>query len=335
MREFDTVDEISSFCKALSSHIRMEIFQLLMDRKELNLQEIATALGVTASAVTSHIKLMESSGVILVKNINGIKGTQKLCSVPTHQFLISVPSKRDVSQRHTLEIPIGSYVNYAAHPTCGLLTQNDIVGGFDNPIFFDDPKRSNAILIWLTKGFLEYRIPNYLQKTQRLTALSFSQELCSETAIYQDQWPSDIYFSINGVELGYWTAPKDYVIERGLYTPMWWPDSNSQYGLLVTVTVNENGSFINGEKTSDVKIRDLSLQPGIPFLYRISAPEKARHQGGLTLFGRSCGNYNQNINLIMQYSTGDRLKKALSSEDGGISGKTSLNPYKTNSQEQG
>ncbi len=42
---------------------------------------------------------------------------------------------------------------------------------------------------------------------QRLIELQLTQELASEAKGFNEDWPSDIYCSINGVELGYWTSP--------------------------------------------------------------------------------------------------------------------------------
>lgn len=302
MREISGFAEIELFCKALSAPVRLEILQML-SKREMNLQEIAAALRVTAGAVTAHIKLMERAGVIVVTNRTGIKGMQKVCSVPEKRFMVQVPTPRDTLQSMELEIPVGSYVAYEAHPTCGIVSPSEIIGGYDSPMFFDDPRRAQAALLWFSKGYLEYRIPNYLQATQTLGEISISQELCSETPIYKEEWPSDIYFAINGIELGFWTAPTDYILQRGLYTPSWWPSNHSQHGLLVKLTVNEKGCFIENKKVSGVTLAQLGLHTGQPFTYRISAPPHAEHQGGLTLFGRNFGNYNQNISVSLVYGT--------------------------------
>ena len=54
-------------------------------------------------------------------------------------------------------------------------------------------------------------------------------------------------------------------------------------------------------KRSDVTLNDLNIYPGSAVKFRISAPEESQHRGGLTLYGRGFGNYNQAIQVRMQY----------------------------------
>ena len=300
-REICEKQELELFCKALSAPVRLEILSMLSEER-MNLQEIAAALHMTAGGVTAHIRLLERAGLIEVESLAGVKGMQKLCSVPHKQFVLRLPENREESALR-LDIPLGSYHDFAAKPTCGLATPSEVVGCFDQPAYFDDPLRSQAALLWTSGGYFEYRIPNYLQESQVLQEIVITQELCSEVPapLSYDSFPSDIYFSINGVELGYWTAPKDYLHPHGLYTPSWWPDNYSQYGDLVRLSVSQKGCFLGNRRVSSKTLEDLELIPGKPFLYRISAPEKAENRGGLTLFGRGFGNYNQNISVKLRY----------------------------------
>jgi len=64
--------------------------------------------------------------------------------------------------------------------------------------------------VFLNRGFLEFRIPNYLKANQEFNELKFSFELSSEAPSYNNDWPSDIYFYINDIELGFWTSPGDF-----------------------------------------------------------------------------------------------------------------------------
>lgn len=283
----------------------------------MNLQEIASALSITAGAVTSHIRILEQAGLIHVENRSGIKGMQKICTLPEKRFVLQLPGQDEQNRRLRLDIPIGSYVNYEASPTCGIVTPTEILGSFDQPVYFDDPMRGQAALLWFQNGFLEYRIPNYLQESQLLDELRITQEICSEVPApaYRDSWPSDIYFSLNDITLGFWTTPKDYISPHGIYTPSWWPDNYSQYGDRVTLSVTSQGSFLNGQPVSSVSLKDLMLCPGQSFIYRISMPRAAAHQGGLTLFGHGFGNYAGNLRVDLFYHTSRTYmqKKARSS----------------------
>ena len=67
------------------------------------------------------------------------------------------------------------------------------------------------------------------------------------------------------------------------------------------LSVNRSGTFIDGIKISDVRIGELGIAPGASVTFRLSVPETAKNVGGLTIFGRSFGNYHQDIKIRMLY----------------------------------
>ena len=75
-----------------------------------------------------------------------------------------------------------------------------------------------AGLIWFTRGYVEYKFPNNtkLLNTQ-VNAVEFSMELSSEVPGTAADWPSDITFSINQIDIGTWTSPGDFGDQRGVY----------------------------------------------------------------------------------------------------------------------
>ena len=54
--------------KVLGSEVRVNIIQLLLKNKEMNMNEIAANLNITNGALTSHIKKMEDVGLIQVRS---------------------------------------------------------------------------------------------------------------------------------------------------------------------------------------------------------------------------------------------------------------------------
>ena len=66
MRHITNPDECRDLFKALGSDVRIDILNLLMKNRQMNLNEIATALGITNGALTNHIKLLEGSGLISI-----------------------------------------------------------------------------------------------------------------------------------------------------------------------------------------------------------------------------------------------------------------------------
>lgn len=301
MRELESKEEIVRLCKALSSDIRLEIVNLLGKHESLNLNELARLLGVTNGAMTAHIKLLAEAGIIKVRHSSGKRGSQKTCSLRDPRYLLKLLPEDDMLDTYEAEIPIGQYSNYAVFPTCGIATPSSIIGEIDDNRYFDSPQRTEAGILWFTHGFLEYRIPNYLRQGQTPSELQFSFEISSEAPGTCEHWLSDISFSLNDQKLGEWTSPGDFGDTKGLYAPDWWPHGLNQYGLLKLLSINREGCFIDGRKISDVTIDQLELDYKSELRLRFAVEETADHLGGMTLFGRHFGNYNQDILVRVRY----------------------------------
>lgn len=110
-------------------------------------------------------------------------------------------------------------------------------------------------------------------------------KLASEFPYSNNVWPSDIYFDINGVRIGTWTCPGNFSDVRGFYTPAWWGDNLSQYGLLKHIRIGRKDTSVDGEYLSAVTVEDLNLRNDNFIRLRIGVDPKARHKGGITLFG--------------------------------------------------
>ncbi|MCI1209533.1 MAG: winged helix-turn-helix transcriptional regulator [Treponema sp.] len=297
MRTLKTSKEIVTVAKALSSENRIQILQLIAKNKDINYNELASALNITNGTVTHHMKILEEADLVEYKYAPGVRGSQKNCMIKDYQFMIDILSAPDPGHMYETEIPIGNFTQYSIAPTCGLANRTAVIGKIDDPRYFADPGVTEAAILWFTKGFVEYRIPNYLEKGQKLSELQLSFEISSEAPGYCDTWPSDIYFSVNGISLGFWTSPGDFGGEKGLLTPDWWDPNWNSYGLLKLLTINREGTFIDGGKISDTNVGNLAIEPGSTVLFRFSVPEDAKHVGGCTLFGKGFGNYNQNIKI--------------------------------------
>ena len=111
-------------------------------------------------------------------------------------------------------------------------------------------------------------------------------------------WPSDITVAVNGRELGVWTSPGDFGDQRGIYTPSWWKLKGSQYGMLKSWRVTPDGGFIDGVKISSLTPKDLGHISAHHLIgLKIEVKPDARHPGGVNIFGRGFGNYDQDIVL--------------------------------------
>jgi len=298
MRDINTASDTLTLCKALSSPARLKILRLIAEKKQINLNDLADALGVTNGAITQHMKPLLDADLVDFIYASGKRGSQKICMLKEHKFMIDVLSEVDRARMYQLELPIGSFTEYKVFPTCGIATRDSVIGEVDEPRYFDAPEVKEAGVLWFTKGYVEYRIPNYLRKNQVIEELQISMELCSEAPGVCQNWPSDIYFSINDAELGFWTSPGDFGGEiHGIFTPQWWDPNWNSYGLLKLLSVNREGSYIDGGKISDVNIDALGIDSDSAIKFRISVPDTAANVGGATLFGKVFGNYNQDLRI--------------------------------------
>lgn len=291
--------------KALGSEVRIQILELLVQHQTLNLNDLAQKLNLTNGAVTMHIRKLEECGLIHIVATVGKHGLQKMCHLNEDKLLVELRGKGAGSFYET-ELGVGHYSNYQALPTCGLATKDRIIGSFDDPRYFADPERMDAGIIWLTEGFLEYRVPNYLKARQAFKEVQFLMEIGSEAPGTADNWPSDIEFSLNGTELGTWTIPGDFGDVRGMFTPAWWPNNVNQYGLLKLVRINEEGCFIDGLRISELTIQELQLDYKSELLLRIAVNERSANKKGLTLYGKHFGNYNHDILVRVLYTERDQ-----------------------------
>lgn len=295
--QLEISEEALPVYEALASAVRINIIKLLAKQK-MNVKEIATELGLSSAIITMHIKKLEDANIIKTEKI----GQQKISSLRVDNIEIHFPEKI-FNAFDTLEtsIPVGHYTNYSVEPTCGLATESHFIGKVDEPKYFMDPNRMDAQILWFTEGFVEYQTPNFLNSDQSLEMLEISMEISSEFPFSNDNWPSDITFSLNGIELGTWTSPGDFADIRGKLTPKWYPDNVNQYGLLKTIRIMNHGTYIEGEALSSVKLTDIDPKSDIWHL-RIEVKKDAENVGGCTLFGKAFGNYEQDIKVKTYYS---------------------------------
>ena len=202
----------------------------------------------------------------------------------------------------SIDIPIGNYFNYSVYPTCGLSTTDNLIGEVDDPRYFAHPSHVDAKILWFGRGFIDYRIPNMLPPGQRIDRLTLSFEISSEAPGVNSDWPSDISFFLNNTKVGTWTSPGDFGDVHGIFTPDWWFPNWNQYGLLKMLVIDRHGTFIDGLKISDVNTQQLTFTSQDDMVFRFQVDEPSQNIGGLTLFGKDFGNYNQDINVKVHYT---------------------------------
>ena len=289
-------DGLETF-KALGSDTRIQILNILLENEPMSMNQLATELNISNGALTGHIKKLEECGLINISNESAGHGNQKMCSVTQDRIIVDIKKPIDYKNVFETEIKVGQFSRHQVWPTCGIATSESVIGEFDDIRYFNHPDRFTANILWFTKGYVEYTIPNLIPSNQRITHLSISAELSSEAPGIDNNWPSDISFYINDTKIGMWTSPGDFGDVHGRFTPQWWPKNWNQYGLLKLLVINDYGTYIDGLKISDVSTLSLHLDYSSDIRLRLAVENDSEHVGGITLYGKSFGNYDQDIRV--------------------------------------
>ncbi len=286
--------------KALASSVRVKVLKLLHVNGPMNVNEIAAKLELPQSTISSNIQILEDAGLIRTETQRAKKGNQKICHTSFDEVLVMFKDDANALNANMIEVamPLGLYTSCEVSAPCGLCSNEGIIGLLDVPNTFLEPDRMKAGLIWFTRGFLEYQFPNNAKLSSgEIESMEFSMELSSEVPGTAADWPSDITVAVNGLDVGTWTSPGDFGDKRGVYTPVWWKLKGSQYGKLKSWRITDSGTFVDGVKISPVSIKDLDLENHRSIRLRIGVKDDARHPGGVNIFGRGFGNYDQDIVL--------------------------------------
>ncbi|WP_306434408.1 transcriptional regulator [Paenibacillus sp. J2TS4] len=298
-----TMDQAVEISKVIANEHRMNILKILSTGPH-NVNELSEKLGLPFSTTAVNVKKLEEVNLIITELVPG-RGTQKVNSKNYDRIIIDLFTDDKQKEKNiiTIDMPIGEYVDCQAEASCGLVGDRDYIGIQDDPRSFYEPGRREAQLLYFRIGYVGYRYPNRIPYGARATEIEFSAEICSEAPYHKLDWPSDITMWVNDIEIGTWTSPGDFGGQRGFNTPEWWLTYFTQYGLLKHWKINQNGSFIDGVKISEVTVDDLNLNEKPYISLQIGVKKDAVNAGGLNLFGPNFGNYRQGIIMNIRYDT--------------------------------
>ncbi|WP_228101426.1 ArsR/SmtB family transcription factor [Paenibacillus donghaensis] len=296
--------ELVKVTHALSTELRLKMMELLNTRR-MNVVELAEALDIPVSTAASNVRVLEQAKLIETELMPASRGAMKVCSRTYDDIRINMnPQERHghgKDRHYEIEMPIGSFIACKVAPTCGMVSEERPIIAEDSPAGFFHPNRLRAQLLWLRKGYLEYRYPLEIPPGAQIQKIQFSMEICSEAPNYDNDWPSDITLWINGIEIGTWTSPGDFGGRRGKLNPAWWSDAGTQYGLLKTWSVDHAQSLLDQTEISMVTLNQLDLTSRDYVDMRIGVKEDAVFKGGLNLFGKRFGDYEQDLIMKIYY----------------------------------
>ena len=132
MLHITSLDDGLDIFKALGSDVRIEIIKLLIENKEMNMNELAAKLNITNGALTGHIKKLEACGIVYTSNDSSGHGNQKICTLHLDKILIDLDAPEEAQNVYNAELQVGHYCNYEVYPTCGLATASHLIGEVDD-----------------------------------------------------------------------------------------------------------------------------------------------------------------------------------------------------------
>ena len=301
--QIDEEEKMANVIYALNAQPRRNIMSLLRS-SSYSVVELSRLLKLPISTVSFHLNILRKADLVSVVVKKNTRGNAKIVSRKVDNILLDlISNKQSVKSEHfSQEIPLGSFTDAHVEAGCGMASEESIIIADDLPGAFFSPERYKAQIIWFSKGYLEYKIPNYMIKDKKLNSITFSMELCSEAPNYRNDWESDITFWINGVEVATYVSPGDFGDRRGRLNPTWWSDFSTQYGIIKNLSITEKGVYLDENLVSTRNIKSLGIQDGDNIVFRIGIKDNARHQGGINLFGEKFGDFSQGLVYMADYS---------------------------------
>lgn len=303
----DDMEKMAKCCYALASTDRIRILKGIMYYPK-SISTLSNETGIPISTVSRYAQDLAEAGLISITYQPGIKGHTKFCAQETLScnfvFDAQLFSRPDYGQREFVtEMPIGMFSSCTVTPPCGMLGAVEPLAIKDNPAAFFSPQRMNAECIWFNTGMLGYTfpVPAEFMHERTMQSLSFSFEVCSEANNYNVNWPSDITVLINGVEVLTFTSPGDFGGTRGKFTPSYWPVTCTQYGLLKKIEITPLGTSLDGVSVgSEHTLDSLGIRGSDTVRFELGIKESAVHRGGINLFGKNFGDFNQAIIMTIK-----------------------------------
>lgn len=296
-------EQLDRMIQALNSSVRRKIMTLISS-SSYSIADLAKKLNLPISTMSFHLNILRKAGFVNVTVKRNTRGNAKLISRQIDRFSLNfnLGNRQEESKHFSMEIPIGSFSDAQIEAGCGMADTNGIIIADDTPGVFFSPQRYAAQIVWFSKGYIEYRIPNYMLKDKFVNSVTFSMEICSEAPNYRNDWESDITFWVNGVEVATYVSPGDFGGRRGRLNPDWWSDFSTQYGIMKTLRITRECVYLDETPVHSQNLLKLKMQEGDYITLRIGVKKDAKHQGGVNLFGERFGDYSQGLVYSVDYT---------------------------------
>lgn len=294
---------IAGICSALGNETRLQILKVMQCGRTRTVPELVKLLKIPKTTLLHHLYKLEEYNLITIQYKSSTSGTARMIARDMRSVKISfyynqneIPSQQTSI---TESVGVGHYADFVGD-SFDFATNANYFRMISESVFM--PERTQAQLVSASNGIITYYMNNKVAKYHSVNEIQLSLEICSEAPYFDNDYKSDITFWINNQEIATYTSDGDFGDRKGLLNPEWWPSVNTQYGRLVTVTVNDKGVYLNNQKISScVKLKDLDLAKGNKIILAIGNKDTATNRGGFNIFGKEFGDYPQDICLKFTY----------------------------------
>lgn len=289
--------------RALGSSTRVAIMELLLEKGPMRMTAIAQQMGITGGALTSHVKELTDAGLIYIETTGGKHGLQKICHAYDQRILTEAAPAGLEALVHQQDVPVGAFVKSEVSAPCGLAGRDGAVTPADKPDAFQTPDRDRADLVWFAEGSLTYQLNAPMAQDDKALELNISLELAAVAAVHGDRAAADVVLSVNGKQVGGWVAGPGWMGDRSPYS--WWQQEWPQHGATTLISINGEGTHVDGRRVSAVKTSGLDLGQG-DITLELSAQPRNRQTAGVILYGGVFGHHQRDIRTLLIYHPGKR-----------------------------
>ena len=298
-------ENICSLAYALGNEKRLDILEAInVPPYTFSIAELSEKLGMPITTLAYNLNILENAALVKYEYHNSPKGEIRIYGRALQSATLLLYNKYVQTSKRIetdiQEVKIGGYANFYGGEL-GLVTRERLFYTINNNCF--SPHRFDAELVYTPVGIIEYYFDNTIAKNHKVSSITFSLEICSEAPYYDANYKSDVTFWVNDKELTTHMLVGDFGDRPGKLNPSWWSEHrNTQYGQILTVSVNDKGVLVNGSPVNgNVTLSDLDLDKDNKISFKFGNKNTATHPGGFNLFGKGFGDYTQDIVLQTLY----------------------------------
>ena len=304
LKNEEDVSTIVCLCDALGNETRLRILQTLQKEPFIyTVPELVKLTKIPTSTLLHHLKKLEKANIVHLTYRTSSHGTVRMVTRDMKGANLSFYYNDYKSSKHVLSsvqsVGVGMYSSFEADGSYLCLVKDKLYtdkAEIYNPLHYD------AQLIASSNGRVTYEFSNTVALHKEVVELLISLEICSEAPYHDNNYMSDITFWINGKEITTYLSDGDYGDRVGILNPDYWPKVNTQYGKLVNLSIKKDGVYINDVKfESKYNLENINLTKGNKLTLTIGNKSTAEHVGGFNIFGKTFGDYPQDICLQFFY----------------------------------